>query len=148
MRGTDWIVILGGMAAIAWVNWYFFLAQREIVSATVGPVAPGDSAISPGESAGVGTRTPGSAIPEVTIVVNGGYSPSSIRVKARQPVRLLFDRRDTSACSEEVVFPDFNIRRFLPTGKTTTVEITPPAAGRYEFMCGMSMLRGTVIAEE
>ncbi|MEO8880286.1 MAG: cupredoxin domain-containing protein, partial [Gemmatimonadaceae bacterium] len=55
---------------------------------------------------------------------------------------------DTSGCSEEVVFPDFKIRQFLPTGKTTTVEITPPAAGRYEFMCGMSMLRGTVIAEE
>ncbi|MEO6210602.1 MAG: cupredoxin domain-containing protein [Gemmatimonadaceae bacterium] len=148
MMGTDWIVILGGIAAIAWVNWYFFLAQREIVSATVGPVAPGGSAMSTSESAGAGTRSPASAIPEVTIVVNGGYSPSSIRVKARQPVRLLFDRQDTSACSEEVVFPDFKIRRFLPTGKITTIEITPPAAGRYEFMCGMSMLRGTVIAEE
>lgn len=148
MTGTDSIVVLGGIAAIAWVNWYFFLAQRRIVSATGGPVAPSASAISIGESAGAGSRTPVSAIPEVTIVVNGGYSPSSIRVKARQPVRLLFDRQDTSGCSEEVVFPDFKIRRFLPTGKTTTVEITPPAAGRYEFMCGMSMLRGTLIAEE
>ena len=26
MSGTEWIVVLGGAAAIAWVNWYFFLA--------------------------------------------------------------------------------------------------------------------------
>ncbi len=148
MTGTDWIVILGGIAAIAWVNWYFFLAQRGIVTATVGPVAPSTIALGASESASAGSRAPASAIPEVAIVVKGGYSPSSIRVKARQPVRLLFDRQDTSGCSEEVVFPDFKIRQFLPTGKTTTVEITPPAAGRYEFMCGMSMLRGTIIAEE
>ena len=25
---TEWLVILGGLAAIAWVNWYFFLAER------------------------------------------------------------------------------------------------------------------------
>lgn len=148
MTGTDTIVIIGGIAAIAWVNWYFFLAQRTTVSATAGPVSLIAGATGTDESASAGSRAPAPAIPEVTIVVNGGYSPSSIRVKARLPVRLLFDRQDTSGCSEEVVFPDFKIRQFLPTGKTTTVEITPPAAGRYEFMCGMSMLRGTVIAEE
>ncbi len=25
---TDWLVILAGVAAIAWVNWYFFIAGR------------------------------------------------------------------------------------------------------------------------
>ncbi|HEX6059331.1 MAG TPA: hypothetical protein VFZ11_09985 [Gemmatimonadaceae bacterium] len=28
ITGTEWAVILGGIAAIGWVNWYFFLAQR------------------------------------------------------------------------------------------------------------------------
>jgi hypothetical protein len=28
MTATDWIVVVGGIAAIAWVNWYFFLAER------------------------------------------------------------------------------------------------------------------------
>jgi plastocyanin domain-containing protein len=60
----------------------------------------------------------------------------------------VFDRKDSSSCSEEVVFPDFGVRKFLPTGEKTTIEITPPKPGRYEFMCGMSMLRGTLIAEE
>jgi len=28
MSGIEWLVVLGGIAAIAWVNWYFFLATR------------------------------------------------------------------------------------------------------------------------
>lgn len=36
MSPTDWIVILAGIAAIAWVNWYFFLARRPAVTATAG----------------------------------------------------------------------------------------------------------------
>lgn len=121
MLARDWAVIIAGLGLIAWVNWYFFLAGRSAAVATAGR--------------------------QLTIVVDGGYSPSTIRVKAGEPVRLAFDRRDTGACSEEIVFPDFNIRRFLPTGQTTVIDVTPPAPGRYEFMCGMSMLRGTLIAE-
>ena len=26
---TDWMVIAAGIAAIAWVNWYFFVAGRS-----------------------------------------------------------------------------------------------------------------------
>ena len=29
MSGADVAVIVGGLAAIAWVNWYFFLAGRN-----------------------------------------------------------------------------------------------------------------------
>ncbi|HEY0970101.1 MAG TPA: hypothetical protein VGE02_03880 [Gemmatimonadales bacterium] len=28
MTPVEWVVVLGGVAAIAWVNWYFFLAER------------------------------------------------------------------------------------------------------------------------
>ena len=122
-------VLAGGVAAIAWINWYFFLAGATPHEATVLP----------------GTARTGPA--EVVVTVDGGYDPATIRVKAGQPVRLQFDRRDTSSCSEEVVFPDFGIRKFLPTGARTEIVVTPPAPGTYEFMCGMSMLRGRLIAE-
>lgn len=128
MTGIEWVVVLGGIATIAWINWYFFVASSA-VAAVAAPSAASDGP------------------PSVTIVVDGGYSPQSVRVRAGEPVRLVFDRRDTGSCSEEVVFPDFGIRRFLPSGQQTTIEITPPKAGRYGFMCGMSMLRGTVVAE-
>jgi hypothetical protein len=28
MSASDWLVIIAGVAAIAWVNWWFFLARR------------------------------------------------------------------------------------------------------------------------
>ena len=134
MSGMEWIVVLAAAGAIAWVNWYFFVAGQG--AATVAIATP---ALSGAQGAGPS---------QVTIVVDGGYVPNAVRVRAGEPVRLVFDRRDRSSCSEEVVFPDFGVRRFLPSGEQTVVELTPPRAGRYEFMCGMSMLRGTLIADE
>ena len=136
MSGTEWIVVLAAAGAIAWVNWYFFVAGQGPAAVALAPPT--------GAAAGAG----GSGPAQVTIVVDGGYVPNTVRVKAGEPVRLLFDRRDRSSCSEEVVFPDFGVRRFLPSGEQTSIELTPPKAGRYEFMCGMSMLRGTLIAED
>ena len=124
---TDWIVIAAGLAAMAWVNWYFFATH-------------GRAAIAAPATAGGGAQ-------EVTVTVMGGYSPATIRARAGAPLRIVFDRQETGGCSEEVVFPDFGIRRFLPEGQRTTIEITPPAPGTYEFMCGMSMLHGRIIAE-
>jgi len=125
INSTDWIVIVAGLGAVAWVNWYFFFADRSAASAS---------------SDAAGRQ-------DITVVVRGGYEPSTIRVKAGRPVRLAFDRQETSSCSEEIVFPDFNLRRFLPAHQRTVIELTPPKAGTYEFMCGMSMLHGRVIAE-
>jgi hypothetical protein len=33
MSAMDWTVIAGGLAAIAWINWYFLLSQRRAVAA-------------------------------------------------------------------------------------------------------------------
>jgi plastocyanin domain-containing protein len=129
--GMDLVVILAGIAAITWVNWYFFVAGRT----------PAVAAASAGAGSDGGSQ-------EQTITVDGGYSPALVRVKTGRPVRLVFDRKDNGSCSEEVVFPDFGVRKFLPTGQRTVIEVTPPKAGRYDFTCGMSMLRGAIIAED
>ncbi len=126
MSGIEWMVVLAGLAAIAWVNWYFFLSH--------GPAAQA--------AAGAG------GVQEVIISVLGGYSPSQVRVKKGTPVRLVFDRQETSSCSEEIVIPEFGIRRFLPAFQKTAVEIRPERAGTYDFACGMSMLHGKLIVEE
>ena len=125
MTPLEWIVVLAGAAAIAWVNWFFFLAERGAVVASSGGEGP----------------------QEVVVTVRGGYDPAVIRVKAGAPIRLVFDRQETSGCSEEVVFGDFGIRRFLPAHEKTTIDLTPAKPGIYEFTCGMSMLRGRLVAE-
>lgn len=126
MSPADWGVLLGGLALIAAINWYFFFSEHE----------------------GVQSHAALGGIVEVPIVIRGGYSPNVVRVAAGSRVRLVFDRQETSSCSEEVVFPSFGIRRFLPAFEKTTVELSPNKAGRYEFMCGMSMLRGALVVEE
>ncbi|HEX8274984.1 MAG TPA: cupredoxin domain-containing protein [Longimicrobiaceae bacterium] len=125
MSATDWLVVVGGLAALAWVNWYFFLA-----------------------GGGAATAAASGGVQEVVIGVQGGYEPARVRVRKGVPVRLVFDRQETSGCSEEVVIPDFGIRRFLPAFKKTTVELTPERAGSYDFTCGMGMLRGKLIVDE
>jgi plastocyanin domain-containing protein len=118
-------VTLLGVAAIAWVNWYFFVAGRS--AAVVAIASEG-------------------GVQRVHVEVKGGYVPAVIRVRAGAPVRLDFHRDETNPCTEEVVIPDFGIRTYLPAHRTTPVSFTP-AAGTYEFTCGMGMVRGTIIAE-
>ena len=125
MTPQDWIVILAGAAALAWVNWYFFLARRGTATAE--------------------TREGGTQ--EVTITVQGGYEPAEVKLKRGIPARLVFDRRETSGCSEEVVIPDFGVRKFLPAFQKTAIELKPETAGSFEFTCGMSMLRGRLVVE-
>lgn len=125
LRTDEWAVLAGGVAAIAWVYWYFFVAGKLSARAAAGP----------------------GGVQEVTVLVKGGYQPGEVRVHRGEPVRIIFDRRETDPCSEEVVFPDFAVRRFLPPNRRTAVELTPTDAGTFGFTCGMGMLHGTLIVE-
>ena len=126
MTSAQTAVTLLGLAAVLWVNWYFFVAGRgTAVAATA--VAGG--------------------VQRIRVEVKGGYMPAVIRVRAGAPVRLDFHRDETNPCTEEVVIPDFGIRTYLPAHRTTPVSFTP-TAGTYEFTCGMGMVRGTIIAEQ
>jgi plastocyanin domain-containing protein len=126
MSATDGLAVLAGLGALAWINWYFF-----------------------GSRAGPAVLAPATGgVQEVRVVVRGGYQPSQVRVQAGTPVRLVFDRQEDSSCSEEIVIPDFGVRRFLPAQTQTSVEFTPTREGSHEFTCGMGMLRGRLIVEE
>lgn len=127
MTTVELIVTLAGLAAIGWVNWYFFIAGNRTPAAVA--------------AAGTGPQ-------RIGIEVKGGYSPSIVRVQAGRPVRLELHRDETSGCSEEFVLGEFGVRRYLPAHETTAVEFTPERAGRYEFTCGMGMLRGTLVVDD
>lgn len=121
---SEIIVTVGGIAAIAFVLWYFF-GERERVTATLGATG----------------------VQEVKVIVKGGYDPDVIVVKKGQPVRLDFYRDESASCSDRVVLGDFGIARDLPAFKTTTIEFTPDKAGEFTFACGMNMMRGKLIVD-
>ncbi len=125
MNTTEIIVTTAGLAVIAWIVWYFWLWKGETVTAQVKE----------------------KGVQEIDVTVKGGYQPASIVVKAGQPVRLNFTRREASTCGEEVVIPGFGKRAHLPQDKTVPIEIVPEKPGEYEFTCGMNMYRGKLIAQ-
>ena len=124
MDTTQLVVTVIGLLLIAGVAWFFF-GEREKTTAQV---------------------VEGKQV--VRVAVKGGYSPDTLVVKRGRPVRIEFDRQETSGCSDTVVFSDFGISRPLPAFKTTAVEFTPDKAGQFSFTCGMNMLRGKLIVEE
>ncbi len=69
-------------------------------------------------------------VQEVRIRVASGYDPSVIELESGRPARLVFHREEVEGCSDTVLIPEWGI--------------TPQRAGRYEFTCGMHMLRGTI----
>ena len=119
------IVTLGGIALSIFIAWFFWLAPKGQTRATA--VAGGAQ--------------------EVAVTVKGGYTPDVILVKAGQPVRLHFTRQESAACSERVLFPDFNQNALLPEGQEVTLEFTPEKVGEYGFQCLMGMFRGKLIVE-
>ncbi|AIZ65514.1 copper-exporting ATPase (plasmid) [Hymenobacter sp. DG25B] len=125
MDTAEIFVTATGLAQVAFVIWYFFFSARQTASAV----------------------SSSSGVQEVDITVKGGYSPDVIEVKHGQPVQLSFYRDEENSCSEEVLFPDFSIRRDLPAFKTTLVELLPEKPGTYPFTCGMGMLRGSLVVK-
>lgn len=117
-------VLIGGIALIAFTLWFFFGPRASEKAGAVGGAQ------------------------QITVVVQGGYSPDRIEVKRGQPVRLLFRREESTACTEQVVFGDFGVSAMLPQGQSVPVEFTPDKAGEFTFHCGMNMVRGQLIVRE
>ncbi|TGE17345.1 cupredoxin domain-containing protein [Hymenobacter elongatus] len=125
MDNTEIMVTVAGLGLIGFVLWYFFFSARVVASAVV--------------AAG--------GVQQVDITVRGGYSPALIEVEAGRPVQLRFYRDEEASCSEELLLPDFNIRRELPAFQTTVVDLLPQQPGSFEFTCGMGMLRGRLLVK-
>ena len=125
MSSIDWAIAIAATALIAFVNW-FFLGNKG---------APMVAA----------AAQPGGVV-DVTVVVEGGYTPATIEVPAGSRVRMTLDRREDNPCSDEIVIPDFGLRRSLPAFATTVLEFTA-TAGRHEFSCGMGMLHGAIVGK-
>jgi plastocyanin domain-containing protein len=125
MNPSQIFVILSGIILTILIAWYFWFAPKEQTRVAVSA----------------------SGAQEVAITVKGGYTPDVIVVQKGRPVRLTFTRHESSACSEKVLFPDFNQSALLPEGEKVTLEFTPEKAGEYGFQCQMGMLRGKLIVE-
>lgn len=111
------LVTIFGIAAIVFTYWFFLMKKSRAVT---------------GEG-------------EITVTVDGGYSPETIAVQKGKPITITFLRTDPSSCLEEVVLPAFKVRKFLPLHTPVAVTIVPNEAGEFPFSCGMSMFHGKFV---
>ena len=125
MSNLQIFMILSGVVLTVLIAWYFWFAPKAQTRVAVSA----------------------SGAQEVAVTVKGGYTPDVIVVQKGRPVRLTFTRQESSACSEKVLFPDFNQNALLPEGEQVTLEFTPDKAGEFGFQCQMGMLRGKLIVE-
>jgi plastocyanin domain-containing protein len=125
MSPLDWGIAIAALALIGFVNWFFLGSRGKPLAAVA--------------------AQPGGVV-DVTVLVEGGYTPATIEVPAGSRVRMTLDRREDNPCSDEIVIADFGVRRALPAFAKTVVEFTA-TAGRHEFTCGMGMLHGAIIGK-
>jgi plastocyanin domain-containing protein len=109
------IVIIGAVAGIATLGWFFFAPRRARQARLEGGVQ------------------------RIEVTVRGGYSPDVIAVRAGVPVELVFDRQESGDCTSKVVFPDLQVSAALPAFQSTTVRLGPQPPGQLDFACGMNM---------
>lgn len=110
------IVTTIGTGVIAFIYWFFFGKKGEAMEASNA----------------------------LTILVDGGYKPGIIRLKQGKSVTLTFIRKDSNSCLEELYFPDYKIKEYLPMNTPVKVTLSPPHSGKSGFHCGMNMFHGRI----
>ncbi|MCC4342417.1 cupredoxin domain-containing protein [Limosilactobacillus reuteri] len=119
------VAIVIALILIAFIVWWFFGKHTE---------SAGKSTIVNDEQT-------------ATIVVNGGYSPSTVILKKGIPAQVNFDMHDSTACLSHVVFEQLGVNKDLTKQKITTINIPTDKAQTFNFACGMDMFHGKVIVK-
>lgn len=78
------------------------------------------------------------------ILVDGGYKPSIIKIFKDKPASLTFTRKDPNPCLEEIVLPDYKIKKYLPMNEAVTITLPPPHSSKSGIHCGMNMFHGRI----
>lgn len=125
MQVSQIVTLIVGLALIGFIIWWFFGKHEE---------KAGTAQVEQGKQ-------------EANVVVNGGYSPSTIVLKRGVPGQVNFDMKDSTACLSHVVFDKLGVNADLTKQPVTTVKIPTDKKAEYDFACGMNMFHGKVIVK-
>ncbi len=90
--------------------------------------------------------TAADGVVEIPLAIeNVRFSPQAVSIPADRPVRLVVDRREDNACSDQLAVPQLGVLKDLAPFATTVVELPPAKAGSYTLTCGMGMMSGSLV---
>jgi len=98
--------------------------------------------------AGGFVTTPDGFVEVPLTIANVRFEPSALVIPVGQPVRLIVDRQEANACSDQLAIPQMGVLVDLQPNAITVVELPPAEAGRYTLTCGMGMMAGSIVAGE
>jgi sulfite exporter TauE/SafE len=82
-------------------------------------------------------------VTEIPLVIeNTQFVPSTVSIPADEPVRLIVDRREANACSDQLALPQLGVLADLAPNAVTTVDVPATKSGAYTLTCGMGMMSG------
>ncbi|TSA55758.1 hypothetical protein D4R42_05020 [bacterium] len=76
-----------------------------------------------------------------------GYSPNILFVKEDIPVRWIINVQQMTGCTDEIIMPEYNIRKKLEYGENI-IEFVPKKLGDIKFSCWMQMVWGKFVVTE
>jgi sulfite exporter TauE/SafE len=83
---------------------------------------------------------------EVPLVIeNTQFVPSTVSIPADKPVRLVVERREANACSDQIALPQLGVLADLAPNAVTNVDLPATKAGTYTLTCGMGMMSGQLV---
>jgi len=76
-----------------------------------------------------------------------GYSPNVLFIKKDIPVRWIINVKQMSGCTDEIIMPEYNIKKPLEYGENI-IEFVPKKLGDIKFSCWMQMVWGKFVVSE
>ncbi|MDP1909226.1 MAG: sulfite exporter TauE/SafE family protein, partial [Hyphomicrobium sp.] len=110
----------------------FNTAKAAVLGGSAAPVA-----------ADASYTTGADGVVEVPLTIaNTTFVPASLQIPADKPVRLVVDRQEAGACSDQLSIPQLGITVDLKPNAVTTVDLPATKSGQYTLTCGMGMMSG------
>lgn len=81
------------------------------------------------------------------IVIQGGYSPSTLVLQKGIPAEVEFLQKDATACWAEVRSAELALDKKIAPGEKVTIKVPTDQAGEYNYSCGMNMFHGKVVVK-
>jgi len=105
----------------------------------VGTAAPS------GDASGSFTKGDDGVVEVRLAIVDTQYVPQTLSVPADTPVRIIVDRKEDLACSDQLVITAAKLKVDLTPNGITKVDLPALPAGSYQMTCGMGMMSGTLL---